>query len=169
MFRISKFLGHDQWRSDTNCPTNNGAGSRTCCLARRAPGWAGKDNRLFVDGVLWVLRSGAGWSYLPELYGEWKTVHKRLGRWTKSGAWERVFDSLTGDPDNQYLMLDITLVRAHPAGRDRKRGDQNQALGRSRGGLTRKIHALADASGLLCCASSSLPGRPATSHRRRRS
>ena len=94
-----------------------------------------------------MLRSGARWSDLPERYGKWKTVHERFGRWTKSGVWERVFDSLTGDPDNQYLMLDTTLVRAHPAGRDWKRGDQNQALGRSRGGLSSKIHALADASG----------------------
>ncbi len=130
-------LSNEQWRRIENLlPGKKGD-----------PGRAGKDNRLFVDGVLWVLRSGARWSDLPERYGKWKTVHKRFGRWTKSGAWERVFDSLTGDPDNQYLMLDTTLVRAHPAGRDRKRGDQNQALGRSRGGLTSKIHALADASG----------------------
>jgi putative transposase len=77
------------------------------------PGRAGDDNRLFVNGVLWVLRSGARWSDLPERYGKWKTVHKRFSRWAKSGVWERVFGSLTGDPDNQYLMLDTTLVRAH--------------------------------------------------------
>ena len=77
------------------------------------PGRSGADNRLFVDGVLWVLRSGARWSDLPERYGKWKTVHKRFTRWAKNGVWERVFESLTGDPDNQYLMLDTTLVRAH--------------------------------------------------------
>jgi len=77
------------------------------------PGRTGDDNRLFVNGVLWVLRSGARWSDLPERYGKWKTIHKRFSRWAKGGVWERVFESLTGDPDNQYLMLDTTLVRAH--------------------------------------------------------
>jgi putative transposase len=77
------------------------------------PGRTGTDNRLFVNAVLWVLRSGARWSDLPERYGKWKTVHKRFARWAKAGVWERVFASLTGDPDNQYLMLYTTLVRAH--------------------------------------------------------
>jgi len=66
-----------------------------------------------VNGCLWVLRSGAHWCDLPERYGRWKTVHRRFSRWCHSGVWERVFDTLTADRDNTYLMLDSTIVRAH--------------------------------------------------------
>lgn len=77
------------------------------------PGRTASDNRLFVNGVLWVLRSGTHWHDLPERYGKWKTAHKRFTRWAKTGVWERVFESLIHDRDNQYLMLDSTLIRAH--------------------------------------------------------
>ena len=71
------------------------------------------DNRLFVNGVLWVLRSGAPWHDLPERYGKWKSLHTRFSRWAKKGVWERLFKMLTADRRNEYLMLDTTLVRAH--------------------------------------------------------
>ena len=77
------------------------------------PGRTGADNRRFVNGVLWVLRSGAHWHDLPERYGKWKTAHKRFTRWARAGVWEGIFAALTSDPDNEYLMLDSTLVRAH--------------------------------------------------------
>lgn len=77
------------------------------------PGRTGADNRLFVNAVLWVLRSGAHWHDLPERYGKYKTVHKRFGRWADAGVWERLFKHLIDDPDNDYVMLDTTLVRAH--------------------------------------------------------
>jgi len=77
------------------------------------PGRSGADNRLFVNGILWVLRSGAHWHDLPERYGKWKSLHKRFSRWSKAKVWERVFADLTRDRDNQYLMLDSTLVCVH--------------------------------------------------------
>ncbi len=76
-------------------------------------GVTAKDNRLFVNGVLWVLRSGAHWKHLPAYYGNWKSVHKRFTRWSRSGVWERIFDLLLADPDNSYIMIDSTVVRAH--------------------------------------------------------
>jgi transposase len=77
------------------------------------PGRTAADNRRFVNGVLWVLRSGAHWHDLPERYGKWKSLHKRFSRWAKAGVWERVFETLIDAPDNAYLMLDSTPVRAH--------------------------------------------------------
>jgi putative transposase len=77
------------------------------------PGRTAADNRLFVNGVLWVLRSGAHWHDLPARYGKWKSVHTRFARRAKNGTWERVFEALIKDRNNDYLMLDTTLVRAH--------------------------------------------------------
>jgi len=85
-------------------------------------GRSGADNRLFVDGCLWVLRSGAHWKDLPERYGRWKTVHRRFSRWCHAGVWEWVFETLTRDRDNQYLMLDSTIVRAHQQAANGKGG-----------------------------------------------
>lgn len=77
------------------------------------PGRTAVDNRLFVNGVLWVLRSGARWSDLPSRYGSYKSVHKRFTRWATKGVWEQVFKTLTRDRDSEYLMIDSSIVRAH--------------------------------------------------------
>lgn len=76
-------------------------------------GVTAKDNRQFVNGVLWVLRSGAHWKDRPPEYGNWKSAHKRFTRWARAGIWERIFKALLSDRENRYAMLDSTIVRAH--------------------------------------------------------
>lgn len=87
------------------------------------------DNRLFVNGVLWVLRSGARWGDLPERYGKPKSVHKRFSRWAKTGVWERVLAVLAADRKNEHLMLDTTLVRAHQQAATGKGGPKHRLWG----------------------------------------
>ena len=83
------------------------------------PGRAGdvgvtaKDNRLFVEAVLYRYRTGMPWRDLPARFGDWKAVHTRFTRWAKTGVWERVFKHLAADADNEYAMIDSTIVRAH--------------------------------------------------------
>lgn len=76
-------------------------------------GVTAKDNRLFVDAVLWIARSGAHWRELPEVFGNWNSVFARYNRWAKKGVWEQVFLALSGDPDFEYVLMDSTVVRAH--------------------------------------------------------
>lgn len=92
------------------------------------PGRTAGDNRLFVNAVLWVLRSGARWSDLPERYGKYKSIHKRFGRWAAAGVWERVFQTLTRDRDNEYLMIDSSIVRAHAQAATGKKGGSRTRL-----------------------------------------
>ena len=76
-------------------------------------GVTAKDNRLFVDAVLYRYRAGIPWRDLPERFGDWKNVQRRWSRWAASGVWERVFTTLATDVDNAYAMIDATIVRAH--------------------------------------------------------
>ena len=76
------------------------------------PGVTAKDNRLFVDAVLWVAKTGAPWRDLPARFGPWGSVWKRSDRWSAKGIWKRVFEALQ-DPDLEWIILDSTVVRAH--------------------------------------------------------
>lgn len=80
------------------------------------------DNRLFVEAVLFRYRAGIPWCDLPERFGDWKNVHRRFSRWAKTGVWKRVFELLAEDADNEYAMIDSTIVRAHQhsAGAEKK-------------------------------------------------
>ena len=76
-------------------------------------GVTAKDNRLFVEAVLYRYRAGIPWRDLPERFGAWKKVHTRFGRWARTGVWARVFAHLAGEADDEYAMIDSTIVRAH--------------------------------------------------------
>ena len=79
-------------------------------------GWVGvtaRDNRLFVEAVLYRYRAGIPWRDLPERFGDWKAVHTRFSRWARSGVWRTTFELLATDADNEYAMIDSTIVRAH--------------------------------------------------------
>src|SRR3982075_4099547 len=111
-------------------------------------GVTAKDNRLFVEAVIYRFRAGVPWENLPERFGDPIKIHTRFSRWAKSGAWKKIFEMLAADADNEYAMIDSTIVRAHQhcAGAQKKDGE-DQAIGRSKGGLSTKIHAMVDALG----------------------
>ena len=76
-------------------------------------GRPGKDLRLMFNAVLWIACSGAPWRDLPERFGDFRVVHTRFSRWCKTGVWKRIFETLAEDADNEYAMIDSTIVRAH--------------------------------------------------------
>ena len=76
-------------------------------------GSTGRDNRTFVEGVLWIVRTGAPWRDLPEVFVEWNSVFRRFNRWSQKGVWQRVFETMSDDPDFEYLIINSTIVRAH--------------------------------------------------------
>jgi transposase len=76
-------------------------------------GGTAANNRLFVEAVLYRYRAGIGWRDLPERFGKWKTIWQRFDRWADSGVFDRIFRMLASDHDNEYMMLDSTVVRAH--------------------------------------------------------
>lgn len=76
-------------------------------------GGTAKDNRLFVEAVLYRCRAGIAWRDLPERFGNFRVFHTRHTRWSKSGVWQRIVEHLAEDADNEYAMIDSTIVRAH--------------------------------------------------------
>ncbi len=76
-------------------------------------GVTAKDNRRFVEAVLYRYRAGIPWRDLPERFGDFKAVHTRFTRWSEKGVWQKVFEILAQEADNEYAMIDSTIVRAH--------------------------------------------------------
>jgi transposase len=88
----------------------------------RTRGSSGRDNRLFVEAVLWIVRTGSPWRDLPEVFGEWNSVFRRFSRWSRKGVWLRMFQAMSDDPDFEYLIVDSTIIRAHQHASGAKKG-----------------------------------------------
>ena len=85
-------------------------------------GRSGKDNRLFLEAVLWIVRTGSPWRDLPASFGNWFSVWKRFRRWALKGVFERLFAALAADPDCEYALIDGTIIRVHQHGTGAKGG-----------------------------------------------
>ena len=76
-------------------------------------GVTAQDNRIFINGVLWIFKTGAPWRDLPERYGHWKNVHRRFSRWATMGVFDSIFCILSEDADMEFLLMDGTIIKAH--------------------------------------------------------
>lgn len=100
------------------------------CFGKR--GRPARNNRMFLDAVFWMLRTGAPWRDLPPDYGDWNNTHHRFCRWRDRGVWKELLDIVIDDPDYEWLMVDATYVKVHPHGTGAQGG--NQGIGRTKGG-----------------------------------
>src|SRR5215204_2195334 len=112
-----------------------------------------KEQRTIINALFWLARTGAPWRDLPERYGPWRTVATRFYRWTASGLWQRILNTLhqmadaAGQIDWSVHHVDSTIIRAHQHAAGAKGGQHRQALGRSRGGFSTKLHIRCDGHG----------------------
>ena len=89
-------------------------------------GVTAKNNRLFVEAVLYRYRAGIPWRDLPERFGDFRVIHLRHTRWSKTGVWKKTFELLSQDADNEYAMIDATIVRAHQHSAGAKKKNQKK-------------------------------------------
>jgi transposase len=105
------------------------------------------NDRRVLNGIFWVLRSGAPWRDLPNAFGPYTTCYNRFVRWRRAGVWTKIMTALAKAHDAAVQMIDTSIVRVHQHASCITR-NRRQSMGRSRGGLTSKIHALVDTNGL---------------------
>ena len=93
------------------------------CLGKvTEPGRSGGDNRLFVEAVLWIVRTGSPWRDLPALFGNWSTAYRRFRDWREADVFKCIFDAVSEEPDMEYAMVDATIVKVHRHGQGAKGG-----------------------------------------------
>ena len=113
-------------------------------LPNKSRGVRRVNDRRVLNGIFWVLRSGAPWRDLPATYGPRTTCYNRFVRWRKAGVWDQIMDALAASHDAAVQMIDTSIVRVHQHGASIA-NNSGQHIGRSRGGLTSKIHVVVDA------------------------
>ena len=86
-------------------------------------GRTGDNNRGTVEGILWIMRTGAPWRDLPKEFGNWNTIHRRFRRWAVAGAFERIFEATNGDLDLRAVMVDGSFAKVHQHGAGAPKGD----------------------------------------------
>jgi transposase len=96
--------------------------SRQVIGDERTRGSSGRDNRMFVEAVLWIVRTGSPWRDLPDVFGSWNSVFRRFSGWSAKGIWHGVFAAMADDGDFEYLIVDSTIVRAHQHAAGAKKG-----------------------------------------------
>ena len=106
-------------------------------------------DRLVISGIFWVIKTGSAWKQLPEFYGKWTTVYSRFKRWSKAGIFEKIFRIFTKRVNKKcFAMIDSTFSKAHRTAASMACSDVDRNIGRSRGGITTKIHLLCNEYGL---------------------
>lgn len=92
-------------------------------------GRSGRNNRLFLEAVLWIARTGSPWRDLPESFGNWSTAYSRYSDWAKAGVFDRIFEAMSDEPDLEYAMVDATVVKVHRHGQGAKGGPEARRSG----------------------------------------
>lgn len=111
MSKARHILRDDQWiKLSTLLPGKEGDRGRS-----------GQDNRLFLEAVLWIVRTGSPWRDLPEHLGNWHTTYTRFKRWGEAGVWDKIAHTVSGDADMEALMIDSTAIRVHQHGTGAKK------------------------------------------------
>ena len=119
-------------------------------LPNKSRGVKRVDDRRVLNAIFYVLRTGIPWRDLPDQYGPYTTAYNRFNRWRQAGVWDQVMEAVVDAHNVDMVMIDGTSVVGTRSSfwRDAKKNDPRRCMGRSRGGLTTKIHAVTNQDGL---------------------